>query len=117
MNIKNQIRNSLFANSLRLAKLNPDKIGLMVLFDALFIISFFILKKFFDSFAGQFPLPTTAGAFYTFMIFSLIYYLIVLFIYSFFKYGLLHFIKSLFAKSYFSVARLCDFYLLNVVIA
>jgi len=117
MNIKNQIRNSLFAKSISLAKSNPDKICLMVLFDALFIVSFFILKKFFDSFAGQIPLPTTAGAFYTFMIFSLVYYLIVLFIYSFFKYGTLHFIKSLFSKSYFSAARLWDFYLLNVIIA
>ena len=117
MDIKTKIKNSLFVKSLGLAKSNPDKIGLMVLFDALFIVSFFILKKFFDSFAGQFPLPTTAGAFYIFVIFSLIYYLIVLFAYSFFKYGMLHFIKSLFSKSYFSAARLWNFYLLNVIIA
>src|SRR3989338_8567647 len=124
MNIKNKIRNSLFANSLRLVTRYKNslfltivftiafilaifffrlfnlislswitfpfmalavflliyyfKIGLIFLFDALFIVSFFILKKFFDSFADQFPLPTTSGAFYTFLGFSLAYYLIAL---------------------------------------
>src|SRR3989344_3329470 len=90
---------------------------MMALFDFLFVVSFLTLKRLFDFLAGEFPLPTTSGALYTFIIFSLVYYLIVLFAYSFFKYGILHFIKSLYAKSYFSAARLWDFYLLNAIIA
>ena len=117
MNIKNKIRNSLSIRSVKRAKSNPDKIGIMILFDALFVVSFFVLKSFFEYFAGQFPLPTTASAFYIFIIFTLAYYLIVVLAYSFFKYSLLHFVKSLFAKSYFSAGRLWDFYLLNVIIA
>ena len=93
------------------------KIGMMALFDFLFVISFLTLKRLFDFLAGEFPLPTTSGALYIFIIFSLVYYLVVLFAYSFFKYGILHFIRSLYAKSYFSTARLWDFYLLNLIIA
>lgn len=117
MGIKNLVKNSLLVGSLRLIKENPGKIGLMILFDALFLVFFFVLKRFFEYFAGQFPLPTTSGALYIFIIFTFIYYLLLLFAYSFFKYSLLSFVKSLFDKPRFSLDRLWDFYLLNVIIA
>ena len=43
MKIKNLIKNSLFAKSFNLAKSNPGKIGLMVLFDASFLASFYYI--------------------------------------------------------------------------
>lgn len=114
------ISESLFIKSFRLAKSNPSKTGLMILFDALFIISVFALNKLTqyltESFIGTIISPTLSSA-AVFIIFSLIYYLTALFAYSFFKYSILDFIKSLFEKAEFSFRRLGQFYSLNIIIA
>ena len=120
MKFKNILKNSLFLDSFRTAKSNPAKIGLMVLFDALFLASFFIFQNFFNYIAPKLAIPQTPNGIYPFIIliiFSFIYYLIALFVYSFFKYCLLDFIKSLFGTSKFSFKNLGKFYLLNVIIA
>ena len=113
------VKESLFAKSFRLAKSNPNKTGLMILFDMLFLVSVFALNKLIQ-YAAPFLIgtaaPTTASAILL-IVFSLIYYLIVLFAYSFFKYSILDYIKSLFDKAHFSFKRLGQFYLLNIIIA
>ena len=114
MKLKNFIRDSLFARSLKLAKSNPGKIGVMILFDALFIISYFSLKKFFEYFSQTISLATSSSIFIFFAL-SSVYYLSILFMYSFFKYIILDYVKSLFGKSRFSLDRLGYFYLLNLV--
>ena len=113
-------KESLFARSFKLAKSNPNKTGLMILFDVLFLISIFALNKL-TQYAAQILIgnaiaPILASAI-LFIVFSLIYYLIVLFAYSFFKYSILDYINSLFGKTEFSFKRLAQFYSLNVIIA
>ena len=120
MKLKNLFQNSLFLNSFRLAKSNPGKFGMMVLFDALFLISFFMFQNFFKYLAPYLSVPQTPNNIYSVIatiVFSLIYYLSLLFIYSFFKYCLLDFIKSLFGPNRFSFKKLGHFYLLNIIIA
>ena len=117
MKLKNIARNSLFVKSFNLAKSSPGKTGLMVLFDAMFIISFFTLQKLFGYFASNLAVSSLTSTFYLLIIFSLIYYLVILFLYSFFKYSVLDFIKSLFNETKFSFNRLWQFYILNIAIA
>ena len=120
MKLKNIFKNSLFLDSFKLAKSNPSKLGMMILFDGLFLISFFILLKFFKYVAGILTFPTMPNSLSSAIVlvtFGLIYYLIALFVYSFFKYCLLDFIKSLFGPGKFSFRRLGQFYLLNIIIA
>lgn len=106
----------LFLKSFHLAKSNLSKTGLMVLFDVLFLIAVFGLQNLIQYFAQSLALPKTIASAITFIIFSLIYYLILLFIYSFFKYCILDFIKSLSENKDFSFKRLGEFYALNIVI-
>ena len=110
-------KESLFIKTFNILKSNPDKLGLMVLFDALFLISAFGLQTLFRYFSQSFALPITLSAGIIFLVFSLVYYLIVLFVYSFFKYCVLDFIKSLLEKTSFSFNRLGQFYALNIIIA
>lgn len=120
MKLKNVFQNSLFLNSLKLAKSNPGKFGMMILFDALFLISFFMFQNFFKYAAPYLSVPQAPNNIYSainIIIFSLIYYLSMLFVYSFFKYCLLDFIKSLFGPGKFSFEKLGHFYLLNIIIA
>jgi len=117
--LKIEKKESLFIKNFKLAKSNPNKTGLMVLFDVLFLISVFALNKLVQYVAPALVgtiAPTLASA-VLFIVFSLIYYLIALFAYSFFKYSILDFIKSLFEKTEFSFKRLAQFYSLNIVIA
>ena len=114
MKLKNKLS---FITSLRLVMNNPNKIGLMLLFDILFLVSTFVLQILFGYFAKSLVVPQTLASAFIFIIFSLIYYLIIIFAYSLFKYGILDFIKSLFEKSEFSFKRLGQFYSLNIVIA
>lgn len=88
----------------------------MVLFDALFLVSFFGLQILFGYFAKSLVVEKTLPFAIIFIVFSLIYYLIVLFVYSFFKYSLLGFIKSLFEKTDFSFKKLGQFFSLNIII-
>lgn len=117
---KNPVKDSFFIKSFRLLKSNPNKTGLMILFDVLFLISIFALNRLTQYIApfviGSVTSPNWASA-ALFVIFSLIYYLIALFAYSFFKYSVLDSIKSLFQETEFSFKRLAQFYSLNIIIA
>lgn len=118
MKIKNTaIKEFLFFKSIKLAKSNLNKTGLMVLFDVMFLASLFVLYKLGAYFAQSIGAPRTAASSLIFIIFSLAYYLAVLLAYSFFKYCIMDFIKSLFCKTEFSFKRLGQFYSLNIVIA
>lgn len=117
MKLKNIAKNSLFAKSFWLAKSNPGKTGLMVLFDILFLVSVYSLYRLNLIFAKSIIIEKSLSSIFIFLVFSLIYYLIILFVYSFFKYSILDFIKSLFEKTEFSFKRLGQFYLLNIIIA
>ncbi len=118
MKLKNIVkRESLFIKCFNLAKSNPNKTGLIILFDVLFLVSILGLYNLFNYFAQSLALPTTLASAIIFIIFSLIYYLIILFAYSFFKYSILDFIKSLFERTEFSFKRLGQFYSLNIIIA
>ncbi|MDP3766143.1 MAG: hypothetical protein Q8R04_06540, partial [Nanoarchaeota archaeon] len=109
---------SLFIKSFNLAKSNPSKTGLMVLFDALFFILVLYVFPAANQYIAQgiFITPTTLS-FYLLIFLSLIYYLIIILVYSFFKYIVLDYIKSLFERTEFSFSRLGQFYALNIVIA
>lgn len=119
---KSEVRNvpkisPLFVRSFRLAKSNPGKTGLMVLFDALFIISVFASYRLANFLAQNIAVYETFSATVVFIVFSLAYYLIALLIYSFFKYLVLDSIKSVFDRNDLSFSRLGQFYSLNIVIA
>ena len=117
MKIKNLIKNSLFAKSFNLAKSNPGKIGLMVLFDASFLASFYYILPLLLGYTASAVLWPQSGAFiYVYLLFEFIYRLLQIFVYSFFKYSILDFIKSLFQKTEFSFRRLGQFYLLNIIL-
>ncbi len=115
MKIKSLIKNSLFAKSFNLAKSNPGKIGLMVLFDALFVVSLLSLKALLSYLDAVLGAPISWEVFFIKLVFFFAYYLIVLFIYSFFEYIILDFVKSLFEKTEFSFKRLFNFYQLNII--
>ena len=109
----------LFIKSFYLLKSNPNKLGLMALFDALFLVSLFGLNILFNYFSQVFfsSIAMTFEYAIIFLVFSVAYYLTVLFVYSFFKYCVLDFIKSLLEKTSFSFSRLGQFYSLNIIIA
>lgn len=120
MKFKNIFKNSLFLDSLRLAKSNPHKLGLMILFDALFLASFFAFQNFFRYIAPGLSAAAAPNSIYPIIlkaIFTFIYVLFALFLYSFFKYCVLDFIRSLFGPGKFSFRSLGRFYLLNIIIA
>ncbi|MBI2559173.1 hypothetical protein HYW20_07675 [Candidatus Woesearchaeota archaeon] len=110
----------LFLKSFSLLKSNPSKAGLMVLFDILFFaIIFYILPISNAYISHNFITPdkfASSSILIVFIVFSLIYYLAILFVYSFFKYCVLGFIRSLFDKTDFSFKRLGQFYSLNIII-
>ena len=117
MKIRNLIKNSLFTKSLNLAKSNPGKIGLMVLFDISFLASFYyIIPLLLGYTAGAFLWPQSGAFIYAYLLFDFIYRLLQIFVYSFFKYSVLDFIKSLFLKTEFSFRRLGQFYSLNLIL-
>lgn len=106
----------LFIKSLKLAKSNPYKTALMILFDGLFLVSFFVLYSV-GSYLAQIIANTSSKSIFIFISITLVYYLMTLFVYSFFKYCVLNSIKSLFGKEEFSFKRLGQFYSLNIIIA
>ena len=113
-----QKKQSLFIKSLRLAKSNPGKAGLMILFDFLFAVSAFFAMPNLSSYLAKIIVDSQITLTpLIFIMFSSVYYLTVLLIYSFFKYSVLDLLKSLFEKTGFSYNRLWQFYALNIVIA
>lgn len=106
-----------FFNSIKAAKSAPSRVGLMILFDALFLVFFFGLQTLFGYFSQFIFIPKNLAVIVMYIALSLIYFFIVLLIYSFFKYSMLGFVKSLFAKTPFSFDRLGQFYALNIIIA
>ena len=106
--------------SLKILMGNPGRAGLMILFDALFLASFFGLQILFRYFSTQFQFlvfPTSLTAFMLYIFLTLIYFLVILFTYSFFKYGVLDSIKSAFGRTEFSFNRFAQFYFLNIIIS
>lgn len=112
-----QKKEPLFLKSIRLAKSSPNKTGLMILFDMMFIASILALNALAKYFSQSVAAPTALSSAFNFIAFSLVFYLVLLFAYSFFKYIILDQIKSLFGKAEFSFKRLGQFYSLNIVIA
>lgn len=117
MKIKSLITNSLFFKSARLARQNPGKIVLMVLFDVLFLASAFVLHILFAYIAKSLYLPQAESSFYISLTLTLIYYLTLLSVYSFFKYSTLSFVKSMFSKTKFSFSAFGKFFFLNITLA
>lgn len=121
MKSKQITKGILFLKSFILLKSNPNKAGLMILFDALFFAIIFYILPILNAYISQSfitPEKFAAGSILAvYIVFSLIYYLVILFVYSFFKYCILGFIKSLFDGEDFSFKRLDKFYSLNIIIA
>ena len=111
------IRESYFIKSVKLAKSNPNKLALMILFDILFVVAVFSSNIILQYFSKSIYVTQPLWSIVTFIALSLFYYLLMLLVYSFFKYLVLDYIKSLFEKSEFSFERLGQFYGLNVAIA
>lgn len=117
MKIKNiATTQPLFIKSFKLAKSNLGKIGLMILFDLLFLGSSYALYNIGLFFAQNIALPQNSSLVLIFLALTLVYYLIILFAYSLFKYSVLDAIKALFEKADFSFKRLGRFYALNIVL-
>ena len=107
----------LFLKSFRLAKANLGKIGLMLLFDLLFFVSFLYVFPAFAKYLNQnIPISQTVSFAITLIVLDIVYKLLTLFVYSFFKYCVLDSIKSIFHKAEFSLSRLWKFYLLNILL-
>ncbi|MBW3011219.1 hypothetical protein KY326_03305 [Candidatus Woesearchaeota archaeon] len=113
---KGWYRRTLFYTGVIKAKENPKLIGLILLFDLLFLFSAFLLQNLFNVFIPKsvVEIVQVFGAFI--MVFAFGYYLILLFLYSFFGYIILHFIKSLVKKEKFTFRYLGKYFLLNLFI-
>lgn len=107
----------LFLKSFKIAKSNLGKIGLMILFDLLFFVSFLYVFPYFGNYlAKNLTISQTVSFAITILIFQMLYVLLILFVYSFFKYCILDSVKSMFHKAEFSLSRLWQFYLLNIIL-
>ena len=114
MNLK---KDWLFLKSFRFAKANPGKIGLMILFDLLFVASFFYVFPAFAKYLNQnLTISQTMTFAITLIVLDIVYKLLTLFAYSFFKYCVLDSVKSIFQKTEFSLKRLWKFCLLNIIL-
>lgn len=92
----------------------------MLLFDIFFILSIvlinsiiaFMIPNSYEKLANIFGSPGNLLIFT--IIYTFIYFGLILLIYSFFKYCILDFIKSLFEKQRFTIKRLLKLYILNL---
>jgi len=110
------LKNLYLVKSLKLSKSKPSLLGLMILFDFLMIVLGFILFQFSSVFAGSLYLPQNITALFVYIGLTLLYILLVLFIYSFFKFSILRTIGSFFGKTDKSYSRLGKFYTLNLLL-
>ena len=134
MRFTNILRNNSFANSLKLTISNPKKAGLIILLDALFAVSVYVLFQLMFYFAQGIVIHKSINTLpsmlviLTFLVIGLLYlayYMLLLFVYSFFKFTVLHSLKLLIEsdeagkpeKEEFSFKGLNQFYLLNIAIA
>jgi len=117
MNLKKIKKEWIFFKSLKLVKFNANTIGKIILFDLMFFVSFFVLRRLFDYFSKNLFFPNQLSSAMVLIVMSLVYYLVILLLYSFFKYNVLAFIRSLFEKTQISFNRFGQFYILNLVIA
>lgn len=117
MKFKNVFANSLFVGSIKIAKANAAIISQMILFDVLFVAAFYSLLKLLKYLYQNVIFSMVSSSIFLYIVFSLLYYLAMLFVYIFFKYCVLDLMKSLFKKGKFSFNRLGQFYMLNIVIA
>src|SRR3989344_5427747 len=117
MKLKLSFKNLEFSESLRLAKSDVGKSGLMMLFDASFFASFYyIIPLLFGYIASKITPSQTQTFLFLVLLISIGYFLLMIFVYSFFKYSLLEIVRSLFQKKSFSFSRLWSFYLINLII-
>ncbi|HLG23731.1 MAG TPA: hypothetical protein VI564_02260 [Candidatus Nanoarchaeia archaeon] len=117
MGLKEIASKSLFLSGAKSLFKNPGKLCLIVLFDLSFFLTFiFIMPNLAQFFAQGFLFLDESFISYVYFAMSVIYSLLMMFIYSFFKYGILEFIRSMHSKGQVSLKRLWKFYLLNLVI-
>ncbi|MEK6942841.1 MAG: hypothetical protein AABX00_02155 [Nanoarchaeota archaeon] len=117
MKLKWSFKNLEFFESLRIAKANIGKSGLMLLFDVSFFASFYyIIPLLFEYIASKITPSQTQTFLFLVLLMSVGYLLLMTLVYSFFKYSLLEIVKSLFQKKSFSFARLWNFCLMNIII-
>lgn len=112
----NPLKTLYLTKSLKLLKSKPSLLGLMILFDFLMVVLGFILFQFSSAFAKSLYLPQNFTGILIYIGFTLLYILLVLFIYSFFKYLILRTISGFFGKTGKSYSRLGKFYTLNLLL-
>ena len=121
MQFKKILKENSFIDAAIITFSDRKKLGLMVLFDALFIVSFYVLFQLMYYFAESLVVkPASYSLFFAmlaiFALLSLIHYFAVILVYSFFKYNILNVINSLFGKKEAQKDRFSRFYLLNIII-
>ena len=80
--------------------------------DAVFLVSLFVIGLIFDAINRNVSIQQISQ----FVFLSIVYYLILLFIYSLFKYIVLFFVNSSFKENKIDFNKLGKFYLLNIII-
>jgi hypothetical protein len=115
---KRNLRKSKLTRTLKLFK--NKKILLIILFDILFLVSIsamgYLVNIFFPKDNILNYLQNRYSIVFFALSFSILYLLLLIFIYSFFKYNILDLVRNLFKKTELSFKRLTQFYLLNIII-
>lgn len=111
-----RLKNTLFFECLQKIKQKPGSLGMIVIFDILFLLCLFLLQQAFNIF-----IPTDVarivelfGGFI--LVVGLGYYLLSIFLYSLFGYLILHYVKSFVKKEKFTFKYLGKYFLLNLFI-
>lgn len=121
MQFKKIIKDSSFINAVKLSFSEPKKLGLMVLYDCLFIASFYALYQLLYFFGASLVVKPVSYLLFIamlaiFVVLCIIYYLVIILVYSFFKFSILDIISSLFDKKESQNGSFGRFYLLNIII-
>jgi len=111
-----KIKDSYFAKIWKLIKDNPKNMFQIVLFDFLFLVTAGIFYWLTGLLLSVAPKTASGTVIVFYLILTLMYYLILIFLCSFFKYLILDSLKSLFRKTKLEFNNLKSFYLLNLLI-
>ncbi len=120
--IKKRFLESSFLKVLSLIKNNPNIYLYTIAFDFLFLTLILLIGKYLGSLIPQDPdqimalFKTQTNLLIFVFLYTVVYYLFIMFIYSTVKLTMLNLIKSLYEKNKFSLNRLGKFYLLNILI-
>ena len=109
--MKFEFRKGPFFGSVEKIK-EKEKVFYVVVTDIVFLFSLFILARIFNLISFNAAVQNISKALFL----SLLYYLVLLFLYSLSKYIVLSMIKSTFGKHRLNFSNLGKFYLLNVII-